>query len=62
MKLKTIPLTALAVCTLGANSVLADDDWGWSRRAPDVAPVKNELYQSECGSCHFAYQPGLLPA
>ncbi|MCW8841690.1 MAG: diheme cytochrome c [Gammaproteobacteria bacterium] len=62
MKLKAIPLTALAVCILGANSVLADDDWGWSRRAPDVAPVKNELYQSECGSCHFAYQPGLLPA
>ena len=47
---------------LAAGSVLADDDWGWSRRGPDVAPVKNELYKSECGTCHFAYQPGLLPA
>lgn len=28
----------------------------------DVAPVANLLYKSECGSCHFAYQPGLLPA
>ena len=28
----------------------------------DVAPVKNPLYREECGSCHFAYQPGLLPA
>jgi len=28
----------------------------------DVAPVKNTTYTEECGSCHFAYQPGLLPA
>ncbi|MDT8338098.1 MAG: diheme cytochrome c [Sulfurimonas sp.] len=27
-----------------------------------VAPVTNELYKKECGSCHFAYQPGLLPS
>lgn len=47
---------------LASGVALADDDWGWSRRGPDVAPVKNELYKSECGSCHFAYQPGLLPA
>lgn len=29
---------------------------------PDVAPVRNEQYAQECGACHFAYQPGLLPA
>jgi len=34
---------------------------GLSSRA-GVAPVKNELYAQECGACHFAYQPGLLPA
>ncbi len=27
----------------------------------DVAPVNNPQYRKECGSCHFAYQPGLLP-
>ena len=27
----------------------------------DVEPVNNGLYKEECGSCHFAYQPGLLP-
>lgn len=27
-----------------------------------VAIVNNSLYQEECGACHFAYQPGLLPA
>jgi hypothetical protein len=28
----------------------------------DLAPVTNERYRTECGGCHFAYQPGLLPA
>lgn len=28
----------------------------------DVAPVNNQRYAEECGACHFAYQPGLLPA
>src|SRR3990170_4872830 len=27
-----------------------------------VASVTNKLYEQECGACHFAYQPGLLPA
>ena len=26
-----------------------------------VKPVENQLFLQECGSCHFAYQPGLLP-
>jgi hypothetical protein len=61
--MKRTVVTFLAAATLaGGNVALADDDWGWSRRGPDVMPVKNELYQSECGVCHFAYQPGLLPA
>jgi mono/diheme cytochrome c family protein len=31
-------------------------------RSSGLAPVGNDLYARECGSCHFAYQPGLLPA
>lgn len=27
----------------------------------DVAPVDNPKYAKECGACHMAYQPGLLP-
>lgn len=50
--------------------VLSDDDeheesggWGpWSQSRLDVAPVGNANYEEECGSCHFPYQPGLLPA
>jgi hypothetical protein len=26
-----------------------------------VKPVDNQLFLQECGTCHFAYQPGLLP-
>ncbi|MCF6280622.1 MAG: diheme cytochrome c [Candidatus Polarisedimenticolaceae bacterium] len=35
---------------------------GWfSGDKSGVAAVNNPLYLDECGSCHFAYQPGLLP-
>ena len=27
----------------------------------DVKPVDNELYKKECATCHYGYQPGLLP-
>jgi len=40
-----------------------DDDEGralWQGQ-PEIAPVTNQQYSTECGSCHFAYQPGLLP-
>ncbi|VAX16234.1 diheme cytochrome c [hydrothermal vent metagenome] len=32
------------------------------RGKADVATVAGVLYKKECGSCHFAYQPGLLPS
>ncbi|MBF0615005.1 MAG: hypothetical protein G8237_12500 [Magnetococcales bacterium] len=42
---------------------------GWSattdlnkKRSSEVAVLQNALYDQECGSCHFAYQPGWLPA
>ncbi|MBF0153060.1 MAG: diheme cytochrome c [Magnetococcales bacterium] len=33
-----------------------------ARSRHGVEPVTHEPYVKECGSCHFAYQPGLLPA
>lgn len=39
--------------------LFADD--GFNTKT-DVAPVNNQLYIKECGSCHFPYQAGLLPA
>lgn len=51
---------------LSAGLAFADDDdddgYRFWIKATGIAPVTNSLYQEECGSCHFAYQPGLLPA
>lgn len=60
MNIKNLwPLLA-GIALVGTSlAVVGDDD---RRRGPDVAPVSLPLYQQECGSCHFAYPPGLLPA
>ncbi len=66
-------LTLLITGTLAMGTVhlaFADDDdddddkhkgdksgWFESRQAP----VDNATYSEECGACHMAYQPGLLP-
>ena len=49
----TIAVIALAA-TLGAQAAQ------YARR--DVFRNTNATYEKECGSCHFAYSPGLLPA
>lgn len=35
---------------------------GWVRSRADISPVTEPVYDEECGSCHMAYQPGLLAA
>ena len=39
----------------------ADADDHKEKNHKSITPVTNELYKKSCGSCHFAYQPGLLP-
>jgi hypothetical protein len=58
---------AALLLTVAYVAVSEDDDEGgvfstMRDPRPDVAPVTNALYAKECGACHFAYQPGLLPA
>ena len=49
-------------------AVWGDDDFSWGeleehrQKSSGVATVSNPLYKEECGSCHMAYPPGLLPA
>lgn len=40
----------------------ADEDEHERKGRAQVATVQNAFYREECGSCHFAYQPGFLPA
>ena len=67
-KFLTIAAIAATSTLLFSASVYGDDDdddewrFDWFRQSKlDVAPVDNPLYREECGSCHFAFQPGLLP-
>jgi len=48
---------------LAIPNVQAEDDIlsAIFSRHKEMAPVSNKTYQTECGSCHFAYPPGLLP-
>ncbi len=59
-------LTLLLSFSLLTSACIADNDdheerWSLLKQQKDVAPVNNALYREECGSCHFAYPPGLLP-
>jgi hypothetical protein len=45
-----------AVLVFGLYGIVANALEG----EPDLI-VKDDLYLEECGACHFAYQPGLLP-
>lgn len=58
-------LLALALLTSSGAALAEDNFWLWLvnfTRQKEVKPVSNKTYQEECGSCHFAYPPGLLPS
>ncbi len=55
-------MTKLFISILLISSfAIADDDYNFFKRASGVKPVNDKTYINECGSCHFAFQPGLLP-
>ncbi|MES9825529.1 MAG: diheme cytochrome c [Candidatus Thiodiazotropha endolucinida] len=72
-----LPALLIALTLLGNGLVLADrdgsgeddGDWGeqlfrsWFKSANKLNHSQySQLYQEECGSCHFPYQPVFLPA
>ncbi|WP_373509656.1 cytochrome C [Thiocapsa sp.] len=71
---KVLSILVIGVFALGAAGAAFgddDDDDDDDRRGnrseqsqprADFAPVTNAAYGEECGSCHMAYQPDLLPA
>ena len=58
-------LSLLSFGFLSSQQALGNNDnkfWDFSNlKRPGVIPVNNENYKEECGSCHMAYSPGLLP-
>ena len=65
----TLAITAV-IFTMGFITlpvVWGDDDFHWRKiedykhRLNDIKTITNSVYAEECGSCHMAYPPGLLP-
>jgi hypothetical protein len=58
-------LTGVALVALASGAALAAND-GFYKDTPDskrgFLAATDPLYVKECGSCHFPYSPGLLPA
>ena len=58
-------LLAAALLTSGGVAIAEEESftqWWFSPwRHKEVQPVDNKVYKEECGGCHLAYQPGLLP-
>jgi len=65
MQMKSKIAALLIGLLLGSGSVVAEENLAEAMFSPlrqkEVNTVSNKLYKDECGSCHFAYQPGLLP-
>lgn len=63
LKITALMLGALLVAAPYAQAEESFSGWLWSiDRMKGVKPVTDKKYAKECGECHFAYQPGLLPA
>jgi hypothetical protein len=60
---RRICLTVLLICTVSASVPASEDREGSSRGKGSsiLGPVTNSAYLKECGACHFAFQPQLLP-
>lgn len=70
-----IALSLMGILVVGIGNALSDydgrysheddDDDHWEhsiRQSTGVAANSSPLYTEECGGCHMAYPPGLLPA
>ena len=56
-------IRSLLLATLAAAALTAQARYnGEDRGKPVMLSEVNTKWQAECGSCHMAYPPGLLPA
>ncbi|MCB2227374.1 MAG: diheme cytochrome c [Desulfarculaceae bacterium] len=71
MKMRLAMLACLALLLAPLAATGDDDDHGRKKERHrernrysehQVPPVSNPLYREQCGACHFAFQPALLPA
>ena len=60
--MRTLVGLALVAVMLPLGATAADKYGGENRGKPLQPAQVNAKWQQECGSCHIAYAPGLLPA
>jgi hypothetical protein len=69
--IRIVGALTVVLLALGATGLaIGDDDDDhherherrWVEPGEDVQPVADATYLEECGACHMAYQPGLLPS
>jgi hypothetical protein len=57
---------AVAAALLATSVAASAADDRFHKKSPDsmmgFMPARDALYVKECGTCHFPYSPGLLPA
>jgi len=54
-------ISATLALSFGSMTSHADDGFFSLERHNEITAVTDKDYIDECGSCHFPYQPGLLP-
>ncbi len=59
-------ISSLVICTvlMTPYSYASDGFFDWmssTKRMKGIEAIDDKVYNEECGACHFAYQPGLLP-
>jgi len=60
---KFIILTSCFLLILFSHDAFADHNTDREKHESKyLTSVNNETFKQECGTCHFAYQPGLLPS
>jgi hypothetical protein len=62
MKRLLVVFAAVGILAAGAAHAIDDNFDPAKYDKGGFAPVTNAQYTAECGSCHFAYLPGMLPA
>ncbi len=63
MKTSLFLVSAISLLSAAAFGATDIDKYGGENRGKPLLPVQSDtLWQKECGSCHIAYSPGLLPA
>lgn len=61
---KSVLVLLVSFMSISVAQAEQEGYWSWFfsfERKKEVAPITDKVYEEECGSCHFAYQPGWLP-